>query len=182
MVKKLVTVFIALVSVSLISYGIYKLYAPTIIANELLKETEPTFLPKKIAEKIKKVKTETNQLSTDIIKDIHKSNISLDQLLNGLDEVTEDEANSFLDEINNLEELESPDQIFDLAKNHFPVDFDVEPLREPFRNKADIHKIETLIQKANEYRDNNLINFESAKAIIKRILIEKEKELKPYTE
>ncbi len=182
MVKKLIIILLTLISCLLISYGIYKLYAPTIIANELLKETEPTFLPKKIADKIKKVRTQTNQLSTDIIKDVHKSNISLDQLLNELDEVTEDEANSFLDEINSLEELNSPDQIFDLAKKHFPVDFDVEPLREPFRDKADIHKLETLIHKANEYRHNNLIDFESGKAIIKRILKEKEKELKLYTE
>ena len=37
-----------------------------------------------------------------------------------------------------------------------------------------------VVQKANEYRDNKLIDFESAKAIVKRILIEKEKEFNQY--
>lgn len=176
MIKKIVIVFIAFTSLALISYVVYKQYAPAIIANELLKETEPIFLPKKITEKIKVVKIQTNQLSTDVIKDIHKSNITLDQILKALDEVTEDEANALLDEINALGEIKSSDQIFDLTKKRFPVEFDVEPLREPFRKKANVPLLKKALLKANQYRDNDLIDFESAKSIARRILIEKEKE------
>jgi hypothetical protein len=182
MTKKIVTLLAAFTTIGLISYIVYKQYAPAIIAHELLKETEPVFLPKKIVEKIKKIKVQTNQLSTDVIKDIHKSNITLDQILKALDEVTEDKANLLLDEINGLGVIKSSDQIFDLTKKHFPVDFDVEPLREPFRNKADVRLLQKAVQKANEYRDNSLIDFESAKAIAKRILIEKEKEFNQYIE
>lgn len=174
--KKLILVILILSTLTVIGYVLYKQYAPAVIANELLKDTEPAFLPKKITEKIKKVKTQTNQLSKEVITDIHASNITLDQLLKALDEVTESKANLLLDDINRLGEIKSSDQIFDLTKKHFPVDFDVEPLREPFRKKADVHVLQKAVQKANEYRDNKLIDFESAKAIVKRILIEKEKE------
>ncbi|MBX2966263.1 MAG: hypothetical protein KF845_08975 [Cyclobacteriaceae bacterium] len=182
MIKKVAALLIILISALVISYIVYKRYAPEIIANELLKETEPAFLPKKVTEKIKEVKVQTNHLSVGIIKDIHKSNITLDQILKSLDEVTEDKADLLLYEINNLGQLKSSDQVFDLIKKHFPADYDIESLREPFRDKADVQKLQTLIQKANEYRNNNLINFESVKAIIKRILIEKEKEFNKHIE
>ena len=180
--KKIILVIVILATITLIGYVLYKQYAPTIIANELLRETEPAFLPKKISEKIKKVKTQTNQLSKDVIKDIHASNITLDQLLKAIDEVTENKANLLLDDLNRLGEIKSSDQVFDLAKKHFPVDFDVELLREPFRKKADVHVLQKAIQKANEYRNNNLIDFETAKAIVKRVLTEKEKEFNQHIE
>lgn len=181
MLKKAALILILVVlTLSLIGFILYKQYAPDIIANELLKETEPVFLPKKVNEKIKKIKVQTNQLSSDIIKDIHKSDITLDQLLHALDGVTEPKANALLDDINKLGKLNNPDQVFDLVKKQFPVDFDVEPLRAPFREKADVQVLQKVVQKANEYRDNKLIDFESAKAIVKRILIEKEKEFNQY--
>jgi hypothetical protein len=176
MVKKLVILLIILTSFALVGYIAFKRYAPAMIANQLLKETEPAFLPKEIKEKIRKVKAQTKQLSMDVIYDIHRSNITLDQLLKSLDQVTEEEAYLLLDDINKLGKIRSSDQVFDLAKMHFPVEYDVEPLREPFRKKADVYTLERVIQKANEYRDNELIDFESAKSVIKRILIEREKE------
>jgi len=183
MLKKIVIILlIVFASIALISYAIYKQYAPAIIANELLKETEPPFLPKKIREKIKEIKVQTNKLSTDVITDIHKSNITLDQILKAFDEVTEDEAHLLLDEINGLGQLNSPDQVFDLTKKRFPVDFDVEPLREPFRKKADVRLLKKALLKANQYRDNDLIDFESAKSVVRRILIEKEKEFYKHLE
>lgn len=176
MARKILGSILVLSILIFIGYLAYKQYVPEIIANELLKKTEPAFLPKKVTEKMKEIKAKTNSISSDAIKDIHRSNISLEQVLKAIDDATEEKANILLDEINRLEDPKSADQIFDLAKKHFPVDFDVEALREPFLAKADSLNLKKAIRKANEYRDNKLIDFESAKIIIKRILIEKEKE------
>lgn len=176
MTRKILGFALVISILILIGYVAYKQYAPEIIANELLKKTEPAFLPKKVAEKMKEIKAKTNSISAGAINDIHKSNISLEQVLKAIDNATEDKANLLLDEINRLKDPKSADQVFDLAKKHFPVDFDVEALRQPFRAKADSILLKKALRKANEYRDNNLIDFESAKIIIKRILIEKEKE------
>ncbi|MBX2955413.1 MAG: hypothetical protein KF846_04620 [Cyclobacteriaceae bacterium] len=176
MTKKVIIVAFLSMTTLVVGYKLYKQYAPFVIANAILKEEEPIFLPPKIKKKLKEKKVHYNKISKDVIQDIHKSNITLDQVLKALDEVTEEKVYLFLDEVNGLGEIKSSDQIFDLTKKYFPVDFDVEPLRKPFEEKADIVLLQKVIKKANEYRDNELIDFQSAKIVIKRILIEKEKE------
>lgn len=178
--KQLIILIILLFAGILIGYKVYKLYAPELIANALLGDDEPSILPKKVVEKLKKIKAPTNQISEEIIRSIHTSNITIEQILTALDGVTEEKASELLDDINSLDEITSPDQIFDLTKQHFQVEFDVELLREPFRSKIDINLLRQVIKKANQYRNNNIIDFESAKIIIKRILIEKEEEFNQH--
>jgi hypothetical protein len=180
--KRLIILSIFLLVGILIGYKVYWHYTPALIANALLQEDEPSFLPNKVVEKLKKIKAPANQISEEVIKSIHTSNITIEQTLEALDGVTEEKANALLADINNLSEINSSDQIFDLAKKHFPVEFDIESLREPFRAKADVALLRRVIRKANQYHNNDMIDFETAKSIVKHILIEKEEEFKQNLE
>ncbi|MCA4900365.1 MAG: hypothetical protein ACK514_17395 [Bacteroidota bacterium] len=62
------------------------------------------------------------------------------------------------------------------ASNYFPVEFDVEIFREAYRKKATLPLIEKAIRYANRYRDEKLMDAQTAKETAKRILKEKESE------
>ena len=72
--------------------------------------------------------------------------------------------------------INNVDQLFDMGKKYFPVDFDVEVFRETYRKKATIPLIEKAILYANKYRDEKLMDANTAKETAKRVLIAKEEE------
>jgi hypothetical protein len=76
----------------------------------------------------------------------------------------------------NKTKITSVDQPFDMAKRYFPVDFDVEVFRDAYRKKATIPLIEKAIMYANKYKNEKLMDAQTAKETAKKILRTKEAE------
>jgi len=156
-------------------YLAYRLYFPVMVAKSFSSKTSP-LLPEDIQLKIEKVKKPVNKSAELIVARIHQSEgVTMDDLLNAIDNVEEDQAFAFLDKLNKTE-IVSPDQVFSMAKKHFPVDFNIEIFRKPFSEKANVPMIRKMVHYANIYKSRNEIDAETAKSIVKRILLQKEEE------
>ena len=111
---------------------------------------------------------------------MHKSGVTMDQILKAIDDAQEEQAFAFLDELNESQ-VDSSDQVFSLAKKHFPVDFNVEIFRKPFNENVSIAHIRKGIHYANIYKEKEEFDVSTAKSIVKRILLQKEDEFKRLT-
>jgi hypothetical protein len=173
--KKVRLIVISILLLAFAGYLAYQLYLPVMVAKSFSSDTSP-LLPKDIQVKVEKVKKPVNESAELIVKRIHQSDdVTMDDLLNAIDNVTEEQALAFLDELNKTE-IKSTDQVFSMTKKHFPVDFNVEIFREPFSEKASVPLIRKCIKYANIYKRREEIDAETAKSIAKRILLQKEEE------
>ncbi|MFM9840238.1 MAG: hypothetical protein ACKVOQ_18370 [Cyclobacteriaceae bacterium] len=154
---------------------VYKFFLPTIIAKTLSAEKLPDYIPQRIKIKIEKVNKPLNETARNVINTIHSSGITIEQLIRAIDEAKEEHAYSMLDELNKTK-ITNVDQLFDMAKKYFPVDFDVEVFRDAYRKKATIPLIEKAIMYANKYKNERLMDAQTAKETAKRILRTKEAE------
>jgi hypothetical protein len=157
------------------SYLAYKIYMPDVIAVAITSNELPSYLPETIKKKVKKIKKPVNDGANAIISTMHKSNVTLAQVLEAIDNVSEEEAHAMLDSLNTIQ-IQNTEQVFNMAKRQFPVDFDVEVFRKPYKEKVNMRLIKKGIAYANRYKGNEEMDFESARSILKSILINKEKE------
>jgi hypothetical protein len=156
-------------------YIFYKYYFTDLVAEAIVSEDLPGFLPMRIRNKIKEAGAPLNEGASTFIKDMHTHDITIDQVLEALDNTTEDQAYALLDELDHTK-LQSTDQVFDIAKKHFPVDFDPEAFRSLFNSRTDLKHIRKAMKYAKVNRQSKDIDLETGKAIIRKILLEKEKE------
>jgi hypothetical protein len=172
--RKWIYFFLFFFLVCAFSAGIvYKFYLPSLVAKTLSDDHLPGYIPNKLKTRIEKVKKPINETARDVIKTIHTSGISLDQILKAIDDAKEEQAYAMLDELNKTH-VTNVDQVFDMGKKYFPVDFDVEVFRDFYHKKATVPLIEKGILYANKYRNEKLMDAETAKETIKQILIAKE--------
>jgi hypothetical protein len=166
-----------LIALAISGYIGFKYYMERMIANAIVSSNElPAYLPEKVKEKVMKVRVPVNQGADVIITTMHESKkVTLDQILNAIDNVTEEQAYAMLESLNKTK-VENTDQVFDLAKKQFPVDFDVEIFRKAYHQKVSMRLIKKAIVHGNRLKENQDMDFESARSIIKQILIQKEKE------
>ncbi len=110
-----------------------------------------------------------------VLKLAHDENISIDDIIQAIDDAEEKQAYAFLEELNRTE-ITDQDQIFTMGKKYFPAKFDVEVFRAPFNEKISVKQIKRGIELANQYKDQEEIDAETAKSIMKKILLQKEEE------
>lgn len=169
----------AIIIVSLVAAGgyfLYRTFAPGIIADALVSESLPAYIPKRFHARVESIKRPLNKGAEAMLEKMHESRIPLDRVLQAIDDVSEEEAYAFLDDLNKAKPSDT-DEVFDIAKTHFHTDFDPEVFREPFNRYFDIRQIRNGIAHANLNRRSNDVDITIGKAILKKIIIEKEKEV-----
>lgn len=177
--KRLSLIAGALMLIGLAGYIAYEVYLPKMIAQSITSEPAP-FMPAEIQERIEKIRKPVNEGADVVVETVHKSGVTMAEILKAIDEAEEEQANAFLDELNRSK-LESSNQVFNIAKKHFPVDFDVEIFRKPFNDKVSLATIRKGMRYANVYKDKDEFDAGTAKSVVKRVLLEKEEEFKRLT-
>jgi hypothetical protein len=177
--RKLPLVFAGLILTSVAGYVAYEVYLPQMIAESITSEPV-AFVPDNIQDRIQKIRRPVNDGAEVVVETVYKSGVTMDQILKAIDEANEEQAFAFLDELNSAD-LQNPDQVFNIAKKHFPVEFDVEIFREPFNKRVTIAAIRKGVRYANIYKDREEFDSGTAKSIVKRILLQKEEEFKRLT-
>lgn len=168
-----------MILLSLVSAGgyfLYRTFAATIIADAVVSESLPAYIPKRLQTRVESIRRPLNKGANAMLQKMHESRIPLDQVLQAIDDVSEEEAYAFLDDLNRAKPSDT-DEVFDIAKKHFHTDFDPEVFREPFNRHFDIRQIRNGIAYANLNRRSNDVDITTAKAILKKVIIEKEKEV-----
>lgn len=169
----------ALILIGFAAYVAYEVYFPQIVAESLTNESM-ALVPDRIEDRIKKIRKPVNEGADVVVETAHKSGVTMDQILKAIDETKEEQAFAFLDELNRSR-IESPDQVFNMAKKHFPVDFDVEIFRKPFNEKVTIATIRKGVRYANMYTTKDEFDAATAKSVVKQILVQKEEEFRRMT-
>jgi hypothetical protein len=153
----------------------YRYYLPDMVADALTGEEMPTYVPNYVKVKIGKFKEPLNKGTEDVIREIHQSDISLEQVIKAIDQTERSQIDGALEELKRTNAI-TVDGAFDIFKKYFPADFDVEALRQPFHKNVTI----SIIKKAKRYADSfdpdEPMDAEIAKAVVKKMLYDKEKE------
>lgn len=173
--KKLLIISFVLIALAGVGYYGYQHFVATVVANSITSESDHSWMPFQVNTKINRIKKPVNEMAAEVVKRAHDANLSMDDIIQAIDEAKEEQAYAFLDELNTTE-IENTDAVFSMAKRHFPVDFDVEIFRESFNNRITVNHIQRGIKLANEYKDQEELDAETAKSILKKILLQKEEE------
>lgn len=157
-------------------YYVYRTLVPELVAKAVLSEKVPEYIPKRILSKVEEIRTPINKGAGALIEKMHDSKIPVNDVIETVDKITEEQAYAFLDEINQSKP-ETTDEVFDLVTKHFPTTFNPEVLRQPFNEYFDVKQIRKLVVYANMNRTSKDVDFTTAKAIVKQIIIEKDREM-----
>jgi hypothetical protein len=161
--------------VAIASVVVYKFYLPNLLANAIIKENESAYVPRYLKARIKKYKAPVNRGAEDVITSIHKSDVSLDELFEAIDNAEESQVYALVDEVN-AKKPATTNEVFNIAKKHLKVDFDIEVLRDPFNKNVDMKIIKQGVLYANSSRNEQAVNPTILKSIAKKILLQKEKD------
>jgi len=155
---------------------LYKFYLPQLIAKAVVTEGEPpAYVPKVVERQISRYKVPLSNAATDIVKSMHASDVTMGQVFEAIDKTEPQHIQMAFDELQTAN-VKTPDDAFNIFKKHVNADFDVEVLREPFTKNVNMKMIRVATKKAHQYNED-AVDADLAKAIIKNILLQKEKEL-----
>jgi hypothetical protein len=173
--KKFLIISLILVTLlGLTGYGLYHFYFSYMVAEAITTESLPIYIPKGIQRKLDEMRKPVNKGAEEIVVKMHEGDIPVEKIIKAIDETTEEQAYAMLDELNKTP-IKNANQVFDIGKKHFPVDFDAEILRKPFTDHIDMKLIRRAIRYGNINKRTKDIDIETAKAIAKKIFLEKEK-------
>lgn len=177
MKKFILTTILILSALSIIVYFWFPAYMTDLIAKTIVSESLPAYIPKRIQNKIEALTKPLNKGTETMLQKMHASDISLDQILQVVDNTSEEQAYALLDDLNKTKPSNT-NGVFDVAREHIKTDFDVEIFRKPFNQHLQMKQIKKAMAFANRNRKTNDVDFATAKAILKKILIQKEKEFR----
>jgi hypothetical protein len=175
MKKFLVWVIGLSVIVAAAAFIFYRFYLPGLVADAIMEEHTPRYVPTFVEARMKKFKAPLNKGTSDVIKEIHRSNVTLEQLLAAVDNTEPAQVHAALDELNNSK-VKNTNDVFEIGKKYVQADFDVEVLRKPFNENVDMTMVKRALGYAEGRNDEDAVDPEMAKAVIKQLLIQKEKE------
>lgn len=179
--KKLLIPVLIVAVLGIAGYALYRSVMPELIAGAAVSDSLPSYIPKRLKARIESIRSPINKGTEAMIKQMHASEIPLKKVLQTVDNITEEQAYAFLDEVTRTQP-ETTDEVFDIAIKYFPAEFDPEVFRKPFNEHFKIKQIRDAVAYANQNRKSNDVELTAAKAILKNILIEKEKEVEERSE
>ncbi len=175
MKKIILSIVIILSIISIGGYFLYRFYITDFIAKTITAESVPAYIPRRMQNKIEEIRIPLNKGTEAMLQNMQASHISMNQVLEIVDNTSEAQAYTLLDELNSIQP-KNTNEVFNIAKKHFTADFDLEVFRKPFNDHFDMKQLRKVIAYANLNRRSSEVDFNTAKAIIKKILLQKEKE------
>ena len=177
MKRFLITTLLVSVVLCVSGYFIYRSIIREIVAEALVSESVPDYIPKRLKTRVEAIRRPINKGTEAFIERMHHSQIPVEDVLDAIDDISEEEVNSFLDEVNQTKPS-STDEVFTVAKKHFDTDFDLEVFRQPFNEHLEMKQVNNALDYAITNRTSNDVDIATVKAILKKIILEKEKEMK----
>jgi hypothetical protein len=176
MKKTFASILLTLCLLAVGGYFLYQYMMPGIIADAVVADSLPDYIPKRLHTKVEAIRVPLNKGTEAIVQRMHASEIPVEEVLESVDEISEKDVYKFLDEINEKKPTNT-NEVFDIIKKYLSTDFDLEVFREPFNQHFQMKQINNAVEYANLNRRSNDIDISTAKAIVKKIIVEKEKEI-----
>lgn len=157
-------------------YLFYRLYLPDLVANAMISDEKPPYIPKRIMNRIDELKAPVNKGVDEMVAEMKRNDVPVEKVLDLVDKADEDTALALLDDLKQ-QKPKTPDQVFDIAKNHLKADFDVEIFREAFVKNVSMKSIRKAISYASTNQRTKDLDLETGRAIARQIIIQKYKEV-----
>jgi hypothetical protein len=126
--------------------------------------------------KVDELRRPVNKGADQMILEMKKNDIAITDVVEVIENTTEDEAYEFLQDLN-ASKPQTPDEVFDIAKQHIQADFDIEIFRKPFVENVSMASIRRAMSYANTNQRTKDLDIVTGRAIAKQILIEKYKQV-----
>lgn len=177
--KKLLIVVSVLLGLSLLGYYLVHTYwLPKYVARMIvMDEGVPDYLPQKVQKGIVKAKEKVNPLAGAILSESYKGGLTLEELLDFIENTDEKLVFTLADSVSGLHSFET-NQIFDLANDILKPQFNAKVLRNAFNQHVSEEMIKVVIMHYKANREELQSSPEIGRQIIKQILIEKDKQIK----
>lgn len=172
--KKTFLLLVLIGAFGLGSYLLYRTFMTGLVAKAVTSESLPKYIPKRFQSKVETIRAPLNDGAEAMVEKMHASDIPVDQVLRAVDKVTEQQAYAFLDEFHE-QNPKTTDEVFDIAKKYFSTEFNLELFRQPFNKHFSLQQVKNAAAYAEMNRRSNDVDISTAKAILKKIIIEKEK-------
>jgi hypothetical protein len=175
MKKFLIWVLSIIIIGALLAYGFYRFYLPDVVVNAITSGDElPDYLPENVRNKIAPYKETVNKSADQVIRELHERNIPVTEAIEAINQVNPEHIMEAVAEIN-TQNIRTTDEAFDIIKKHFPAEFDMEALREPFNDNVNMKMINKAVNGLNANK-NAEIDLDMTKEIATKVLAQKEKE------
>ncbi len=176
MKKRVIITLVVLLLVFAGGYYIYKSLVPSTIAEAIVSGNVPDFVPERYQRKLEDVRVPFNKGAEALLRTMHDARIPLDDILAAIDALTKEQIYAFLDEVHDRRPGSS-DKVFDLMKKHFPTKFDPEVFRKPFNDHFPYDKFNGAVVYGKLNRNVRDLEIGTVKAVMKKVVIEKNKEI-----
>lgn len=153
-------------------YIFYRVFLPDLVAKAIVSEQTPAYIPRRLMNRVDELRAPVNKGADEMIKEMKRNEIPLDEVVDVIESTSEDEAYAFLQHLNESNPT-TPDQVFDIAKEHLKADFDIEVFRKPFVENVSMASIKKAMRYANTNQKTKDLDIVTGRAIAKQILIEK---------
>ena len=160
------------------AYVFYRYYFPDMMARAIVSKETPQYIPRRLMNKVDELRAPVNKGADEIVREMKKNNIALEDVVRVIEHTSEEDAREFLADLN-TSRPKTPNEVFDIAKKHIHADFDVEILRKPFVENVNMKAIRKAMSYANTNQRTKDIDIETGRAIARQILIEKYKATPP---
>jgi hypothetical protein len=157
-------------------YIFYRVYLPDLVARAIVADETPDYIPKRLMNKVDELRRPVNKGADQMILEMKKNDIAITDVVEVIENTTEDEAYEFLQDLN-ASKPQTPDEVFDIAKQHIQADFDIEIFRKPFVENVSMASIRRAMSYANTNQRTKDLDIVTGRAIAKQILIEKYKQV-----
>ncbi len=157
-------------------YIFYKSYLPNMIADAIVMNETPAYIPKRIMNRVDEIRGPINKSAEGIIRELDRHEIGIDAALKAVEKTTEDDVNAVWQQFNE-EKPTTGDEVFDIIKPHIHSDFDVELLRKPFVQNFDLNGFRRAMNYAAINKTTRDVDIETTRAIARQILLKKYQEL-----
>lgn len=157
-------------------YFFYREYLPGIMADAIVDEQKPSYLPKRLQTRLDAMSEPINQGTENIIFELKKANVEMDEVYQAIDDVSEEEMDLMLEDLSEKKKITS-DEAFDVLKKHIQTSFDLEQFRNTFTENVKPSTVRKFISYARLNKQMQEVDFKTTKAVLKEILRKKEKEL-----
>jgi hypothetical protein len=154
----------------------YRVYLPDLVAKALVADETPPYIPRRLMNKVDELRAPVNKGADEMIIEMKKNEIPLAEVVEVIENTSEDEAYEFLKDLNESDP-KTPDEVFDIAKEHLHADFDIEVFRKPFVENVNMKSIQRAMRYANTNQKTKDLDIVTGRAIARQILIEKYKQV-----
>ncbi len=180
--KKLPYAIALLLVVVVSAYFIYQHFLPKFIARAVVSSELSSYMPEKYKSTIESLEDSINSKAENVIRITAAYDVSFELLLNAVDEVKESDVRAAFKELDTIK-ITNVEQVFDIGKKHIKIDsFDPEILREAFLKNVEIKHVKKGMRYVKNHDLLNTLDSETARNIVKQILIQKKEKIEKKLE